>query len=135
MSKKIAAGADSIVLDVKYGSGAFMPDIRQARALAKIMVEIGNKLGRKTIAILSDMNQPLGKAVGNSLEVLEAIDSLQGNGPDDLMEVCFLMVSWMLIADGKADNIRNARMLLKKALDSGAAWQSFVSLFPPRAEI
>lgn len=125
MSKKIAAGANSIVLDVKYGSGAFMPDIKQAKILAKIMVEIGNRLGRRTIAILSDMNQPLGRAVGNSLEILEAADSLQGNGPDDLMEVCFLLASWMLIADGKADTIRNAKSLLKKALDSGAAWQKF----------
>ncbi|ADY56165.1 thymidine phosphorylase [Syntrophobotulus glycolicus DSM 8271] len=128
MSKKIAAGAQGIVLDVKYGSGAFMPDIEQARTLAEIMVDIGNKLERKTIAILSDMNQPLGNAVGNSLEILEVVDSLQGTGPADLLEVCLLLGSWMLIAAGKTDCVGEGKRLLQKALDSGAAWQKFCQL-------
>lgn len=126
MSKKIAAGAQGIVLDVKFGSGAFMPNETEAEKLARAMVGIGKNLGRDTIAVLSNMNQPLGKAVGNSLEVLEAIDTLQGNGPQDLLEVCLMLGSWMLIAGKKTDSLEEAENLLKDSLNSGAAWNKFL---------
>ncbi|AET66742.1 pyrimidine-nucleoside phosphorylase [Desulfosporosinus orientis DSM 765] len=126
MSKKIAAGAQGIVLDVKYGSGAFMKTIEDARTLAKTMVDIGNALGRQTIAVLSNMNQPLGRAVGNCLEVLEVIDALQGKGPDDLMKVCLELGSWMLVAGGIAPNVETGKKLLHESIESGAAWQKFL---------
>lgn len=127
MSKKIAAGAQGIVLDVKYGSGAFMKTLAEAQVLAGAMVEIGKSLGRKTIAVLSDMDQPLGKAIGNSLEVLEAVDALQGKGPADLMEVCLELGSWMLVAGDHTDDLGKARQMLVYALESGAAWRKFLS--------
>lgn len=126
MSKKIAAGAQGIVLDVKYGSGAFMKTIEDARILAKTMVGIGKALGRQTIAVLSNMNQPLGRAVGNSLEVLEVIDALQGKGPADLMKVCLELGSWMLVAGKKAPDVETGRRCLLESLESGAAWHKFL---------
>lgn len=123
MSKKLAAGADAIVLDVKTGSGAFMKREQDARALAQEMVRIGNSAGRKTIAVISDMDQPLGRAIGNALEVKEAIDTLQGKGPEDFLELCMTLGSCMLIAGGKAQTKQEARVLLTEALESGRALQ------------
>jgi len=122
MSKKIAAGADAIVLDVKVGTGAFMQTLGDARRLARTMVGIGSHVGRRTIAVITDMNQPLGMAVGNGLEVKEAIDTLSGKLPadDPLYEVCMLLASKMLLLAGLAENDSDARTKLKTALDSGA---------------
>jgi pyrimidine-nucleoside phosphorylase len=127
MSKKIAAGAQGIVLDVKYGSGAFMKTVEEARMLAKTMVNIGKALGRQTIAVLSNMNQPLGRAVGNSLEILEVADALQGKGPDDLMEVSLELGAWMLVAGDAAPNVGAGKVCLRHSIESGAAWNKFLS--------
>ena len=121
MSKKIAAGSDVIVLDVKCGSGAFMKTREEAEALAKTMVEIGNGVGRETYAVLSDMSQPLGKYVGNALEVKEAIKTLKGQGPDDLFEACLTLASYMLLGVGRAQNINEEEALLKSTIEDGSA--------------
>lgn len=121
MSKKLAAGADAIVLDVKTGSGAFMKAEEDARALAEEMVRIGRNAGRKTIAVISDMDQPLGCAVGNALEVKEAIDTLCGRGPKDFVELCLILGSQMLIAGGKAKDGQEAREKLKRVIADGSA--------------
>ncbi len=121
MSKKLAAGADAIVLDVKTGSGAFMKQEADARALAEEMVKIGKNAGRTTIAVISDMDQPLGYAVGNALEVKEAIDTLKGRGPEDFVELCLTLGSWMLIAGGKADTVEAARAQLCQVIEDGSA--------------
>lgn len=126
MSKKIAAGAKGIVLDVKYGSGAFMKTLDDARTLGRTMVDIGNSLNRETIAVLSDMNQPLGYAVGNRLEVLEAIQALQGQGPSDLMNVCLELGGWMLVAGRKASDLEEGKERLTEALKRGLAWDKFL---------
>lgn len=121
MSKKLAAGADAIVLDVKTGSGAFMKTGRDARALAEEMVKIGSNAGRKTVAVISDMDQPLGYAVGNALEVKEAIDTLNGNGPEDFVELCLTLGSQMLMAGGKAEDSEAAEAMLKAVIADGSA--------------
>lgn len=123
MSKKLAAGADAIVLDVKTGSGAFMKQEADAFELAKAMVTIGNGAGRKTIAVVTDMDQPLGFAVGNALEVIEAIDTLKAQGPKDFLELCLTLGSYMLIAGGKADTPENARIQLEEVIENGKALQ------------
>ncbi|MEH7418963.1 pyrimidine-nucleoside phosphorylase [Neobacillus drentensis] len=125
MSKKIAAGADAIVLDVKTGSGAFMKNLEDAKELAQSMVEIGNGVGRKTKAIISDMSQPLGFAVGNALEVKEAIDTLKGQGPEDLQELCITLGSHMVVLAEKAADFNQAREMLKESIQSGQALQTF----------
>lgn len=125
MSKKIAAGADAIVLDVTTGDGAFMKNIEDARRLAKTMTSIGKLANRETVAVISDMSEPLGEAIGNSLEVVEAIETLQGNGPEDLVEMCYALGSQMVVLTGKAKTTDEARMLLQEALESGKALAKF----------
>lgn len=121
MSKKLASGADAIVLDVKTGSGAFMKKEQDALALAQEMTAIGNNAGRKTAAVISDMDQPLGFAVGNALEVKEAIDTLKGNGPADFVELCLALGSRMVVAGGKAKDTREAERMLKQVIADGSA--------------
>lgn len=123
MSKKLAAGADAIVLDVKTGSGAFMKREEDAFCLAREMVQIGNNAGRKTIAVVSDMDQPLGRAVGNALEVEEAITTLQGKGPEDFQKLCMTLGAQMLIAGGKASDEEQAKRMLTKVIEDGSALQ------------
>ncbi|MCJ8008419.1 pyrimidine-nucleoside phosphorylase [Lederbergia wuyishanensis] len=125
MSKKIAAGADAIVLDVKVGAGAFMKQLDDARELANAMVEIGNQVGRKTLAVISNMEQPLGYAVGNALEVKEAIETLQGKGPADLHELCLVLGSKMVVLAGKANSEEEARTMLEEVIANGKALQVF----------
>lgn len=125
MSKKIAAGADAIVLDVTTGDGAFMKNIEDARRLAKTMTSIGKLANRETVAVISDMSEPLGEAIGNSLEVVEAIETLQGNGPEYLVEMCYALGSQMVVLAGKAKTTDEARTLLQEALESGKALAKF----------
>ena len=121
MSKKLAAGSDVIVLDVKAGSGAFMKTYEDARKLAETMVKIGNGAGRKTYAVISDMNQPLGYAVGNILEVKEAIEALNGRAPEDLSDACMTLASYMLLGAGRVTDVTEAKELLAETIRSGAA--------------
>lgn len=121
MSKKIASGSDVIVLDVKTGSGAFMKSFEDSLALAKEMVQIGTIAGRKTYAVITDMNQPLGSAVGNTLEVIEAIDTLKGEGPKDLLEVSITLAAFMLMGADKADSLDAAKEILYKTIEDKSA--------------
>jgi len=125
MSKKIAAGADAIVLDVTTGDGAFMKNLEDAKRLAQTMVRIGKLANRQTMAVISDMSQPLGEAIGNSLEVVEAIETLQGKGPKDLEEMCYALGSQMVVLAKKADSLEEARQLLEEALHLGKALEKF----------
>ena len=121
MSKKLAAGADAIVLDVKTGSGAFMKRQEDAYALAEEMVRIGQNAGRNTVAVISDMDQPLGNMVGNALEVKEAIDTLLGKGAEDFTELCYTLGSYMLMMGGKAESEEQGKEMLKKVIEDGSA--------------
>ena len=128
MSKKIAGGADAIVLDVKTGSGAFMHSVEQARELARMMVDIGEHAGRKVVALISDMNQPLGAAVGNALEVREAIDTLLGGGPPDFREHCLVVASHMVHLAGEAGTQEEARAIVERSLEGGDGLEKFKQL-------
>lgn len=125
MSKKIASGADGIVLDVTTGDGAFMKNIEDAKRLAHTMVRIGKLSGRQTMAVISDMSEPLGNAIGNSLEVIEAIETLKGNGPKDLEELVYVLGSQMVVLAKHANTLEEARAMLKEALESGRALDKF----------
>ena len=125
MSKKIAAGADAIVLDVKFGAGAFMKTLEDAKQLAQAMVEIGRDAHRQTVAFLTDMNQPLGLAIGNALEVKEAIETLKGHGPKDLEELVLQLASQMVVLAKKAPDVETAYEQLKEKLHRGEAFNKF----------
>ena len=125
MSKKLASGADGIVLDVKTGDGAFMKSLDDARALAEEMVSIGKLAGKDVSAVISDMDQPLGSAVGNALEVKEAIRTLKGQGPEDLEQLVLVLGSIMTVKAGRAENTEEAERLLRDSLESGRAFEVF----------
>jgi pyrimidine-nucleoside phosphorylase len=128
MSKKIAAGANAIVLDVKVGLGAFMQSLEEARLLAGTMTKIGEMAGRQVKTLLSDMNQPLGFAVGNALEVHEAIDVLHGGGPADFREHCMVASTHMLLLGKRAGSLEQCRKMAEDAIQTGAAWEKFRQL-------
>lgn len=128
MSKKLASGADTILLDVKFGSGAFMKDIVSARELAETMVRIGQRFGKDTRAVLTDMNQPLGKAVGNSLEVIEAAETLKGRGPSDLEELCVSLGSIILDQANIEHDHEKAKKMLRDKIESGEAFEKLKAL-------
>lgn len=128
MSKKLASGAGKIVLDVKFGSGAFMQQPERAEQLARTMVNIGNGLGRQTVAVLTSMEEPLGYAVGNTLEVQEAMDTLQGHGPADLLALCIALAGQMIYLGGKAAAPEAGCALAQQLLDNGRGWQKFAQL-------
>jgi pyrimidine-nucleoside phosphorylase len=128
MSKKIAAGSHAIVLDVKVGQGAFMETLSEARELADLMVQIGQLAGREVVALLSDMNQPLGNAVGNALEVMEAIDTLRGGGPEDFREHCLHVAAHMLVLGKRASDLNEGRQLAEWAIIEDRAIEKFRTL-------
>ena len=121
MSKKLAAGADAIVLDVKTGSGAFMKTLEDSKALAEEMVTIGKGAGRKMVAVISDMDQPLGSKVGNALEVIEAIDTLRGKGPEDFTLLVKTLATYMIMLGGKASSEEEALKMIEDVIESGKA--------------
>ena len=125
MSKKLASGADGICLDVKVGSGAFMKTIKDARKLAETMVDIGKRANKQTVALLTNMDEPLGNCVGNLLEVMEAVESLQGRGPKDLMEVVYALGTQMLLMAGAAQDAKEAEEKLKNTISDGSAYEKF----------
>jgi len=128
MSKKIASGAQAILLDVKVGSGAFMETLEKGQQLARLMVSIGKLSNRRVIAVLSDMNQPLGEAVGNAIELKEAIQTLIGNGPQDFMEHCLAISSYMLVLGNLAGDLKIGQEMAEQALMKGSAWKRFREL-------
>ena len=128
MSKKIAEGIDALVLDIKTGSGAFMKEYDQSKELARQLIQIGERFGKKTIAYITNMNQPLGEAVGNWLEIKECLDAMQGNGPQDLLEVTLTLAGAMIYLGGKVKTIDDGIGLAKQILDSGAAMEKFLEI-------
>lgn len=135
MSKKLASGSDVIVLDVKLGEGAFMKTIEDARKLSKVMVGIGKSFNKKVVAFITDMSQPLGYAVGNKLEVLEAINTLKGNGPSDLTELCNEIGAYMVYAGGIANTLEEAKSLVKEKIDNGQALDKQLALIKAQGGI
>lgn len=125
MSKKLASGSDTILLDVKYGEGAFMHTIEDATKLAEAMISIGNSLGRNTMAMITDMNQPLGNTIGNAIEIREAIETLKGHGPKDFTELCMQAAEIMLMQGKVAQNKEEARKMLEEVVASGKAFETF----------
>jgi len=128
MSKKLACGADAVVIDIKVGDGAFMKDLEDAKQLGTSMKEIGKNMGREIVAVATSMDQPLGRAVGNSLEVIEAIEALKGQGPADLMELCYELGSHMLVLGEVSNTAAEAKVKLKGLIESGAAFEKFKEL-------
>lgn len=128
LSKKIAAGVDALVLDVKWGSGAFMKTIEDAKNLADMLVKVGNKLGTKTIAEISDMNQPLGKMIGNAVEIDESVEVLQGGGPDDVRDLSILLGSQLLVAADVESSVESARQRLQTTIDDGTAMKKLAEM-------
>src|SRR5438270_918788 len=125
MSKKLAEGIDALVLDVKTGSGAFMKAEKDAVFLAELMVETGQRLGKRIVALITDMDQPLGRAVGNALEVAECIDILNGKGPEDLRELCLILSAWMFLLGKRVQNTDQGRELAEQMISSGKAREKF----------
>lgn len=125
MSKKLAAGSDGIVLDVKCGSGALLKDLAEAENLAELMIDIGRNAGRKMVAVISDMSQPLGQAVGNALEVEEAIQVLKGGGPEDLRQLCLELAGEMIWLGGRAESFQEGKNIARKVLEDGSALEKF----------
>lgn len=128
MSKKLASGSNTILLDVKYGEGAFMQNIEDAKKLANAMISIGNKLGRNTMAIITDMNQPLGNTIGNALEVREAIETVRGEGPKDFTELCLCAGEIMLMQGKVAKDKSEARKMLEEGISSGRAFEKLLQM-------
>ena len=128
MSKKIAEGIDGLVLDVKYGNGAFMQNVKKAEALARQLIKVGSAFGKKVVGYLTSMEQPLGFKIGNWLEIAECIDCFQGNGPDDLMEVTLTLTSEMLVIGGKATDLQEARQKCLTALSDGSAFKKLLEM-------
>jgi pyrimidine-nucleoside phosphorylase len=128
MSKKIAAGAQAILLDVKVGLGAFMENLDEARTLSHLMIDIGKLAGRQVVTLLSDMNQPLGEAVGNTLEVVEALDTLRAGGPRDFRAHCLHVSAHMLVLGRRAPDLESGRQMAEAAIASGAALEKFRGL-------
>lgn len=128
MSKKIAAGANKVVLDVTCGSGAFMKDIKEAEELSKTMINIGELANKETVCIVTNMDQPLGKMVGNTLEVIEAIEALQGNMQEDVKNVVLELGAYILKLDGKGDNIEENKKLIEDVIENGKAYEKFLEL-------
>ena len=125
MSKKLAAGSDGIVLDVKCGSGALLKNLEEAENLAELMIDIGRNAGRKMVAVISDMSQPLGQAVGNALEVEEAIQVLKGGGPEDLRQLCLELAGEMIWIGGRAESFQEGKNIARKVLEDGSALEKF----------
>jgi pyrimidine-nucleoside phosphorylase len=125
MSKKLAEGIDALVLDVKTGCGAFMKNEKDAAFLAELMVETGERMGKQVVALITDMDQPLGNMIGNSLEVVEAVDVLRGEGPEDLRQLCIELAGWMLYLGGACDNVGAGRQQSEKLIASGKALDRF----------
>ncbi len=125
MSKKLAEGIDALVLDVKTGSGAFMKKEEDAVFLAQLMVETGERMGKKVVALITDMDQPLGRYVGNALEVVECIDVLRGNGPEDLRELCLHLCGWMFYLGGRSESVAEGNKIAAQVIASGKAWEKF----------
>src|SRR3989441_10627487 len=125
MSKKLAEGVDALVLDVKTGSGAFMKNEEDAVFLAELMVETGERMDKKMVALITDMDQPLGNMVGNALEVVEVIEVLRGGGPDDLRELCLELAAWMFFLGDASKSVAEGRQLAEKTIASGKALEKF----------